>query len=209
MLGRRVAAFGRRNLGGDRGVGLVKGGIQMRKALIGGAVLAALTFAAPASAGCWATAGLAPPPAGTASGEVWTAQITVLQHGRNPLPDARDATPTITIVNGDTGARKTFTAKPTDPSGGRYEAQVVFPSAGTWRYEVFDGFTSWDGRPAPCARTHTFASVKIGGPGAASSSDSGNFPVWPVAGGLGALLAASIVLVWFARRHGSRATAPG
>jgi hypothetical protein len=60
----------------------------MRKALIGTVVLAALAFAAPASAGCWATAGLAPPSEGTAAGQVWTARITVLQHGRNPLPDA-------------------------------------------------------------------------------------------------------------------------
>jgi hypothetical protein len=181
----------------------------MRKLLIGGAVLAALVFAAPASAGCWATAGLAPPPEGTAAGEVWTARITVLQHGRNPLPDAADATPKVSIVNRATGARKTFTGKASDPAAGHYEARVVFPSAGTWRYEVFDGFTSWDGRPAPCARTHTFASVQIGGPGAASGSGSGSgsFPVWPVAGGLGALLAAALGLVWFARRHGARAAA--
>ena len=112
--------------------------------------------------------------------------------------------------NADTGARKTFTAKPTDASAGRYEVQVVFPSAGTWSYEVFDGFTSWDGRAAPCARTHTFASVEIGGPSAASGSGpgSGSSPVWPVVGGFGALLVAAIVLVGLVRRHGSRAPAP-
>jgi hypothetical protein len=179
----------------------------MRKALIGGAVLVALTFAAPASGGCWATAGLAAPPEGTAAGQVWTAQITVLQHGRNPLPDARDATPRVTIVNSSTGVRKTFTAEPSNPGAGRYEARVVFPSAGTWSYKVFDGFTSWDGRPAPCARTHTFASVQIGGPDAAPGVGSGSFPLWPVVGGLGAVLVASIVLVGFIRRHGSRAPA--
>jgi YtkA-like len=180
----------------------------MRKALIGVVVLAALAFAAPASAGCWATAGLAPPPAGTASGDVWRAEITVLQHNRNPLPDARDATPTITIVNRDTGARKTFTAKPSDLSAGRYEAQVVFPSAGTWRYEVFDGFTTWDGRSVPCAQTHTFASVEIGSPGGTSGAGSGSFPVWPIVGVLGALLLAAIVVTGVMRRHGSRAPAP-
>jgi YtkA-like protein len=179
----------------------------MGKALFGGALLAALAFAAPAGAGCWATAGLAPPLQGTRAGEVWTAEITVLQHGRNPLPDASDATPTVTIVNTATGARRTFTAKATDPSAGRYEARVVFPSAGAWRYEVFDGFTSWDGRPAPCAKTHTFASVQIGGGGGASAPGSGRdtFSFWPVAGGVGTLLVAIVVLVYFARRHGSRA----
>jgi hypothetical protein len=180
----------------------------MPKALIAGAcALAALVFAAPASAGCWATVGLAPPPAGTAAGEPWTAKITVLQHSRNPLPDADAAVPRITILN-DSGAQQTFRAKATDPEAGVYEANVVFPSGGTWRYEVFDGFTSWNGKPAPCAKTHTFGAVQIGGPAASSGSDAGTFPVWPVVGGLGALLAAGLGLVYFLRRHASRAPAP-
>lgn len=196
----------------------------MRKALLGAIAVAALAFAAPASAGCWATAGLAPPPAGTAAGDVWTAKLTILQHGRNPLPDAADAKPTVTIVNQASGERQTFTARSTDAAAGRYEAQVVFPSAGTWRYEVFDGFTSWNGQPAPCAKTHTFAAAQIGGPGAGSRSGGGPpksvagpskavavdtraFPVWPVAGGVGALLAAAIVLLYFVRKHSSRSPA--
>src|SRR6266542_3887463 len=56
---------------------------------------------------------------------------------------AAEARPQVTIVNADTGARKTFTAVPTDVSRGVYEASVVFPSAGSWRYEVFDGFTPY------------------------------------------------------------------
>jgi hypothetical protein len=181
----------------------------MRKAFFAVAcAVAVLTFAAPASAGCWATVGLAPPPAGTAAGAAWAAEITVLQHHRNPLPDAGTAVPRITIVNGSTGAKKTFPAKATDPDEGVYEASVVFPTPGTWRYEVFDGFTTWEGRPAPCARTHTFAAVKIGGASAASGSGGGGFPVWPLAGGLGTLLVAGLALVYFVRRHASRAPAP-
>jgi hypothetical protein len=180
----------------------------MGKALIAGAcAVAALTFAAPASAGCWATVGLAPPPAGTAAGDVWRAKLTVLQHGRNALPDAASAVPKITIVNGK-GTKETFRAKATDPSAGVYEAHVVFPSGGTWRYEVFDGFTSWNGAPAPCAKTHTFGSVEIAGGSGASASGTGTFPVWPVVGGLGALLVAGVALAYFVRRHGSRAPAP-
>lgn len=179
----------------------------MRKALIAGALaLAALVFAAPASAGCWATVGLAPPPAGTAAGDTWTAKITVLQHGRNPLPDADSAVPKITIVNGK-GARKTFPAKATDPSAGVYEADVVFPVGGTWRYEVFDGFTTWNGARSRCAKTHTFGSVEIAG-GSGTSGAGGAFPTWPVVGGLGALLIAGLSLAYFVRRHGSRAAAP-
>jgi hypothetical protein len=188
----------------------------MRKLLLAGAFLGALVFAAPASAGCWATVGLAPPPGSVGPGDVWTAQLTVLQHGQNPLPDASKATPKVTIVNAATGERRTFVAKATDPTAGTYAARVVFPAAGTWSYDVFDGFTSWGGEAAPCAQTHTFASVDIGGPGggtskapppgAVATSGGSTFPVWPLAGGLGALLAA-VSLAVFLRRRGPRAPA--
>jgi len=49
----------------------------------------------------------------------------------------------------------TFRARPTSRSG-VYRAKIVFPSAGTWRYEVFDAFTEYGG-----ARTHTFRAVRI------------------------------------------------
>lgn len=186
----------------------------MRKAaLIAGVLAVALGSAAPASAGCWATVGLAPPPADIGAGEVWTARITILQHGRNPLPDAATAKPTLTIVDPATGRRQTFAARASDPGRGRYEARVVFPSAGSWRYEIFDGFTSWNGEPAPCGASHTFAGVQIGGPGS-GSSDGGEgtqatstFSVWPLAGGIGTLLAAGVALVYLGRRRGSRSPA--
>ena len=120
----------------------------MRKALIGGALLVALISAAPVSAGCWATVG-------------------------NPRPDAREASPKVTIVNRASGERQSFVAKATDPAAGLYSARVVFPSSGRWSYEVFDGFTTWNGEPAPCAHTHSFASVQIGGPGTAAGGGSG------------------------------------
>src|ERR671914_112659 len=72
----------------------------MRRLLLTTLVLAGLAYPEVAGAGCWATVTLAPPPAGTAAGDVWTARLTVLQHGRNPLPDAADARPTLTISNG-------------------------------------------------------------------------------------------------------------
>jgi hypothetical protein len=182
----------------------------------------ALVFPTPASAGCWATVGLAPPPADTAAGDVWTAQITVLQHGQNPLPDASDATPRVTIVNRATGERRTFPGRATDPSAGTYAARVVFPSAGTWSYQVFDGFTSWNGDPAPCAQTHTFTDVEIGGPGtgshggaggtpaapAAATTTAAEFPLWPVAGAFAALVLAAVgVGGYFLRRARSRPAA--
>jgi hypothetical protein len=107
----------------------------------------------------------------------------------------------VTIVNTETGARKRFTAVPTDVSRGVYEASVVFPSAGSWRYEVFDGFTPH------CAQTHTFAAVSIGhgaspagppGPEAQSPGpEAQSVPLWAlVAGGvllLGALGSAAVI----------------
>lgn len=174
----------------------------MRKALFVGVLLAALANAAPAAAGCWATVQLASPPAGTAAGKAWTAKITVLQHGRNPLPDASDARPNVTITNA-AGDRKVFTAKPVDASKGLYSAKVVFPSGGTWNYAVFDGFTTAGGQPAGCERTHELGAVTIGkgSPGVSTAGASG-FPVWALAGS--ALLIGGVA-VFFGRRRGARA----
>lgn len=176
----------------------------MRKALFVSVLLGALFYAAPATAGCWATAQLAAPPAGTAAGTTWTAEITVLQHGSYPLPDAAEARPTVTIANA-AGERKTFTAKPLDASKGTYAAEVVFPTGGTWTYAVFDDFTSADGEPVPCSRTHELGTAKIVGPAPPgnSTAEAGSFPLWPVTGGFGAavlLLAGLVILGRRARR---------
>ena len=201
----------------------------MRRILIAAIAAGALYQAGVASAGCMATVGLAPPPQGIAPGTTWSAEITVLQHGVQPLPNAKTAQPTLTIVNTKTGAEQTFAARRTkDPAV--YVANVVFPAAGNWRYEVFDDFTSEGGQPVPCAQTHTFAAVNIGGPAgggsqtppssgepapapaqpvpSASTGDDGSFPVWPVVGavlaGLAAI-AASLLLVRRRRGHSEAA----
>ena len=140
-----------------------------------------------------------------------------------PLPNAKTAEPTLTIVNTETGRQQTFVAQRTnDPAV--YVANVVFPAAGTWRYEVFDDFTSLGGEPAPCAQTHTFAAVDIGGPAgggsqtppssgepapaqpvpAAASADGGSFPVWPVVGAVLAGLAAIVASLLLLRRRRGR-----
>jgi hypothetical protein len=166
----------------------------LRALLILTVVAGALANAGAAAAGCWATVGLAPPPKAIEPGETWSARITILQHGRNPLPDAAEARPRLTVRNDATGEKRTFTANLTEEPG-VYLAEVVFPSAGTWRYEVFDDFTSWNGEPAPCARTHTFGPVTLGGASAAGGgggpgAGGGGVPLWPVLGGSLAALAA-------------------
>jgi hypothetical protein len=186
----------------------------MKRILIAAVLVGALVQAGAASAGCMATVGLAPPPEGIAPGTTWTAELTVLQHGVNALPNAKTARPTVTIVNTETNATRTFVARGTkDPEV--FVANVVFPTAGNWRYEVFDDFSSWGGEPAPCAQTHTFAAVTIGGPAGggtpsgpqgpqpatpapAASADEGGIPVWPIVlGALAALALAAAVLRWW------------
>jgi hypothetical protein len=190
----------------------------MRTRLIVTTVVAALAAPGAAYAGCAATVGLSPPPAGLQPGATWQAEMLVKQHGVRPLPDA---VPTITIVNHATGDRKTFDARKTDTVG-VYRADVVFPSAGPWRYEANDGFVAKDGSWS-CAQTHTFAAVTIGGEGAAtppppaaqSAPASAPAPAagddGGLSGALAAVLAAAIVAlglgaayVLWGRRGGRR-----
>jgi hypothetical protein len=135
----------------------------VRKALITAAVVA-LACASTAFAGGWATVKLNSSPKGLTADEPWVVDITVLQHGlaTQPLCCLR---PTVTIrrvvpVRSTSASLKplTFKARPTSRTG-VYRARVVFPSAGTWRYEVYDAFTTYGG-----ARTHRFAPVKISAP---------------------------------------------
>lgn len=149
-------------------------------------VVAGLVFAAPAAAGGWATAGLGPPDGGVGPGDTWNAEVTVLQHG-NPLTPLVGVTPKVIITNAK-GVRKEFTAKPTGEAG-VYLAKVKFPSAGEWRYSVYDGFSQYGG-----ARTHQFAPVQIG-----PAADGGfSPPIWPFAAA--AALVAIAAALLFARR---------
>jgi hypothetical protein len=192
----------------------------MRRILIAAVLLGSLVQAGVASAGCNATVGLAPPPQGIGPGTTWTAEMTVLQHGVNALPNAATARPTLTIVNDETGAARTFRSRPTeDPAV--FTAAVVFPAAGSWRYEVYDDFTAWeDGSVAPCAQTHGFAAVTVGGAPAsgggtppsagleatplAATTDGDGFPVWPVVGAALAALAAVALSAALLRRRRAR-----
>jgi hypothetical protein len=164
----------------------------MRRLLIG-LVLGALVVPTAALAGGWATAGLAPPPEGVGPGDTWNAQITVLQHGQTPLDGV---VPTVTIHNGS--ETRTFTAEPAGQPG-KYVAQVVFPSAGTWSYDVYDGFTQYGG-----ATTHKFAPVSIG----AVADDGGGFPILTATAVIGLLLALGAIGYLLARRIRVRHAAP-
>jgi hypothetical protein len=156
----------------------------MRKLLIAMVAAAALAVPGTAAAGGWATAGLGPPDDGLQAGDTWDARVTILQHGRTPLAGVE---PTVTIRN-DKGTTLTFPAHPTGEVG-VYEAQVKFPSGGSWSYEVYDGFEQYGG-----AQTHTFGPVAI-----APAAGGDGVTVWPfVLAGLALALVVGVG-VWFAR----------
>jgi hypothetical protein len=144
-------------------------------------VLAVAAVAVPAAgAGGWATVGLSSLPAGTPPGKAWPVDLTVLQHGRTPLVGIA---PVLTITNGD-GDSRAFTAAPTGRPG-VYHADVVFPSEGTWSYEVWDDFS----------QTHTFTPVEIAAPAGGSS------PLLPLLGALGLAAGLAALTVLSLRRR--------
>jgi hypothetical protein len=123
----------------------------MRRIVLALVAAAALAVPAAASAGGFATVALSTLPGDDLrGGDRWSPELTVLQHGRTPLDGLQ---PRLTIRNPTTGATQTFDARPTGEPG-RYVVDVRFPSAGTWAYEIDDGFTS----------VHTYAPVTVGEP---------------------------------------------
>ena len=115
-------------------------------------LVAGLTLAGVAQAGCMATVGLdSLPKAGHPAGKPWVVTIRVLQHGRTPMPDAK---PEVRIRNA-AGKLFVFKARKTARIGS-YRASVVFPKAGRYSLGVYDGFPVKD-----CARVHTFKPVVI------------------------------------------------
>ncbi len=146
--------------------------------------LVSLVLAAAAGAGGWATVQLDSLPAGTNAGDTWKAELLVLQHGRTPL---EGISPVVRIRD----ASGTVQEFPASPAGepGRYSAEVTFPSAGTWSWEIWDGFS----------QTHTYQPVTIGG---GTGGGDGSFPTVPLGAGAFALvLAGALGFVFMARRR--------
>jgi YtkA-like len=114
------------------------------------AMAGAALAAGPVSAGGWATVGLNSVPDGVRAGERWVVHLTILQHGQTPLEGVR---PELTISKA--GATRTFAATPTGGPG-VYRTSVTFPSAGSWRYVVDDGFSA----------RHSFGPVRVAERGA-------------------------------------------
>jgi hypothetical protein len=130
--------------------------MALRIALLA-AIAAVLALPTAATAGGWATVGFDPPPDGLAPGEPWRVEMTVLQHGVTPLVGVH---PRVIVTPAAGGEREVFPARATGQPG-VYVASVAFPTAGTWRYVVDDGFTA----------KHHFPAVQIGADGKTKASE--------------------------------------
>ncbi|HWM11444.1 MAG TPA: hypothetical protein VNO82_18950, partial [Solirubrobacteraceae bacterium] len=122
-----------------------------------------------AHAGGWATVQLgAPAPKSLDSGEPWRVELIVKQHGITPLDGV---TPSVEIT-GEAGAVRKFEARPTGRPG-TYVAEVTYPSAGTWKTRIYDGFTD--------AVPHRLSPMTVAPAlGTATAASDGGFP-WPQA----------------------------
>jgi hypothetical protein len=89
-----------------------------------------------ARAGGWATVELGETPSGIVAGTPQRMELIVKQHGITPMEGVH---PSVRLANA-AGDVRTFTARPTGRVG-VYVVDVTFPSAGTWRARLFDGFT--------------------------------------------------------------------
>ena len=163
----------------------------MRRILFLGVVLA-LAVPATAAAGGWTTVGLtAPPPDDVRAGTTWTAELTVLQHGRTPLEGQK---PILTIRSGPRTA--TFAAAATGRPG-VYRARVVFPAAGSWKVSVDHGW----------GVQHDFGPFAIDGGTvhAGRTGEAGDDGSWlpPLAAVLAGLVAAGAAALALRRRRES------
>jgi hypothetical protein len=138
-------------------------------------LVAALVVPATAGAGGWATIGFAPLPDDVEPGQTWTPELTILQHGVTPLDGL---SPTITITGAEDA--EMFTATPTGEPG-KYVANVVFPSAGSWAIAIDSGF-------GESRLTYGPVAITTAGDGVSSTGGGGDFPLVP-------LLAALVGLV--------------
>jgi hypothetical protein len=149
-------------------------------------LVAALVVPPTAGAGGWATIGFAPLPDDVEPGQTWTPELTILQHGVTPLDGL---SPTITITGAE--GEEVFTATSTGEPG-KYVANVVFPSAGSWAIAIDSSFG--DSRLI-------YGPVAIATPAGAPSTGGGDFPLVAVLAALGGLVVVGAAAVGVVRQR--------
>jgi hypothetical protein len=96
------------------------------------ALVALMMLSASVVAGGWGTVVLHEGPEDVSAGVVERIEFEIMQHGVTPT----DWTTTwVQITNGETGATERVAAT-YDRSIGRWVAEIIFPSAGTWTWAV-------------------------------------------------------------------------
>jgi hypothetical protein len=165
-------------------------------------LLLVLAFPATALGGGYATLGLQSLPQGIEPGETWTAEFTVLAHGRTPFVDGH---PSVTVRRSGGDLVGSFPGRLVNKTG-LYRAEVVFPESGRYEYVIDDGYS----------QRHTFPPVTIGDGGGdpvpsptpaaplasqpAAAADGSSVPLAAVlAAGMG-LLTAWLALMLLSRR---------
>ena len=103
----------------------------MTRLLASALAAACLLAAAPALAGGWAVTTIDSLPSEWRAGQAHQVTYTIRQHGDKPFTGAQSA---IRIWFAD-GTSHRFPAAPLDGPG-RYGAEVTFPAAGSWSWEV-------------------------------------------------------------------------
>jgi hypothetical protein len=155
------------------------------------AALVAAAVAPSASAGGWATVQLSAVPSDdTRPGSTLPIDITVLQHGKTPLAGV---TPVFRVRDEGGKLLASYRGAATGTTG-VYHVDVRIPSAGTFRYEVYDGFTQYGN-----ATTHTYAPVRLSAP----ATHGDGFPTAPVAA-VALALAAALGAALLLHRRGRR-----
>ena len=98
--------------------------------------LLSLTQVGTAVAGGWAITVIDDAPAEFEANTTYEIQYTILQHGKTP---AEVESTSITFIPADSGKALTF---PGEPAGtrGTYLAEVTLPEAGSWSWEVMQGW---------------------------------------------------------------------
>lgn len=140
----------------------------------------ALVWTPSVFAGGWAITTLDPLPNELRAGQTYPIGYVIRQHGQTPFTSAQTA---IEIRSPDTQVPQRFRAVP-DGAPGHYVAQVTFPTAGEWQ---------WDVDQAPFA-PQALGTVTVLAPSATSAAPN---TMLPLAGALAIATALAIaVFVW-------------
>lgn len=137
----------------------------MRRALFLTTAIVTLALPAAAWGGGFSTIGLQELPGSLRAGQTWTAEFTVLGHGRTPQSRLQ---PFVTISRPDGSGRIAFRAVESSGEAGEYRSRVRFPADGRWAVAISE-WRDAGGRASP---GHTFGTIDVGRAGTAGGDQA-------------------------------------